>query len=74
MFNSINQTNWSLSKIYCEKVNEGNLLVADCLSPTLGYNLSTADGATMLRQFKNVADCETALAWINKYGFPWVAD
>lgn len=74
MFNSINQTNWSLSKIYCEKVNEGNLLVADRLSPTLGYNLSTADGATMLRQFKKVSDCETALAWINKYGFPWLAD
>jgi hypothetical protein len=74
MFNSINQTNWSLSKIYCEKVNEGNLLVADRLSPTLGYDLSTADGAVMLRQFKKVSDYETAVAWINKYGFPWVAD
>ena len=74
MFNSINQTNWSLSKIYCEKVNEGNLLVADRLSPTLGYDLSTADGAMMLRQFKKIAECETAVAWINKYGFPWVAD
>jgi hypothetical protein len=74
MFNSINQTNWSLSKIYSERVNEGNLLVADRLTPTLSYDLSTADGATMLRQFKRVTDCETATAWIDKYGFPWVAD
>ncbi len=74
MFNSNSPTNWSLSKIYCEEVNEGNLLVADRLSPTLGYDLSTADGAMMLREFKKVADCETATAWINKYGFPWLAD
>lgn len=74
MFYSINQTNWSQSKIYCEKVNEGNLLIADRLSPTLEYNLSTADGAKMLRQFKKVSDCETAVSWINNYGFPWVAD
>ena len=74
MFNSITQTNWSLFKIYCEKVNAGNLLLADRSSPILGYDLSTADGAMMLRQFKKIADCETAVAWINKYGFPWVAD
>jgi len=60
--------------VYTEKIKEGTLLLSDKPAAAQGYDLSTANGASMLSEFKKVVDIETAQVWVNKYGFPWSAD
>lgn len=74
MFNSINQSQWPLFGTYNDSSEEGTLIIADRLSSASGYDLGTANGASMLGAFVRIVDLETATAWISKYGFPWAAD
>lgn len=70
----VNEAPKPAMSIYTEKVKEGTLLLSDKPAAAQGHDLSTANGASMLTEFKKVVDVETAQVWVNKYGFPWVAD
>ncbi len=65
---------WALFEGYCEDSLDGLLLLAARSSAERDYDLGTANGAIMLRDFCKVSDSRSATGWIEAYGFPWSAD
>jgi hypothetical protein len=65
---------WALFDGYCEDSLEGRLLLAARSSSERDYDLGTANGVIMLRDFCKVCDLSSAAGWIDSYGFPWSAD
>ncbi len=74
MFQPTYSNPWALFDASSEDSLEGPLLLATRSTTARTYDLGTANGVIMLRDFCKVCDLRSAIGWIDSYGFPWSAD